>query len=220
MRNPIQADAKSNNLFKSLSGKVRAACAATALSLLGATSAFAVPVTYTIQTDMTGVLNGAAVSGPLTITATADTDNMQVDDTYAWYDNLSVVFTLAGYGSFSGSPSHFSMSANGPWLDFQMVSTIDPWNTYGIHFENAGADGYALQSLASAGPMTFDTTANYAGDLETEAGMFRIGSASNLTFQATLASASAVPEPGSLSLFLGAGLLLAARRRKQAKEIS
>lgn len=56
---------------KPISSKLRAICAAAALTVLAATNASAVPVTYIFHGDLAGAINGTAVNGALTIALAA-----------------------------------------------------------------------------------------------------------------------------------------------------
>ena len=74
-----QAANKTSGLFKSMSGKLRAACVVGAMTVLAASNAAAVPATYTFHWDnISGTLAGQAITGPLTITYSADTDALHV----------------------------------------------------------------------------------------------------------------------------------------------
>lgn len=210
----------STKLLKALSCNVRTACAVAALAMLGATSAQAVPVTYTFRTDMVGSMDGVAVSGPLTITALGDTDNKVLSASGRSYDitDLSVTFNLAGYGTFAASPG----------VDFAIKSFYIPGDVSfwmgpnaAMHLENDGSSAYDMSTDMSGGPYSYTWSDNYQGLISTSAGMFQINNSNApITFQAEVGSAAAVPEPDSLALFGGAGaaLLLASRCRKQARQ--
>ena len=225
MRSLNQAAASTKSLFKSMSGKLRASCAAAALGLLAATSASAVPVTYLFRGDFDGAINGTEVHGPLTITATGDTDEIRLPEepgdfsSYSTMNtSLSVNFDLAGYGSFSASPAWATIWTRGTSeIDFGLENPNEGTVPGFALFSDSG-QGYDMSSFASAGPLALDLLFFAPGTVETGAGSLRLDNMSNITFQA-IVQTNAVPEPGSLALFGGAGLalLLAGRRRKPAK---
>ncbi|KAL0630309.1 hypothetical protein Q9L58_010844, partial [Maublancomyces gigas] len=116
-------------LFKGFASKLRAACAGAALTLVGAISVSAAPVTYKFDLQSTSAtLNGVSYSGPMTIFAQGDTNNVQIY--HEVYANLpttdSILFvvplkiTLTGFGTFSFLDIAFIHSYNQDNFWFQI----------------------------------------------------------------------------------------------------
>jgi len=188
-RNPVRTASP----IAPLLGRLRAACAVTVRALLALAGASTRPVTYTIRCNMVGSLNGAPVSGPLTITATGDTNDMippdGEDHPYAWSSDLRVTFALAGHGSFSGNPSHFLIASAGPTLGFLMMSPDEPDGTPGFLLKTSRACGYDVGSVASAQPIAYERAHPYPGTIHTQAGWLRIDSVAQCEFRAVVADA-------------------------------
>jgi hypothetical protein len=227
MSSPSKAIHAVSTLLGHVPMAVRASCAATAVTLLAATGVAAAPITYTIRADVSGSMTGfdgvvAMVSGPLTITAVGDTNDAppKDGDTYTYSGLLSTSFDLAGFGVFSGAPSLFALGTMGPQLMFNWLSSTNGFG--GFQMTAADGQGYSLESGASAGPLAYDTFQIDRAAFDTAVGWFDLSSVTNASFQATVASPAAVPEPASLSLVAGAGLalLLVANRRQKAKPVA
>ncbi|MDB5847114.1 MAG: hypothetical protein JWP29_866 [Rhodoferax sp.] len=218
-------------LWKTIARKLRGSCAAAALTVLATTSAFAVPVTYIFRGDFEGAINGVPVSGPLTISASGDTDGVQRDKIaevfggvgsyYSTEYGMSVLFDLAGYGSFSASPMPASISTMG---NYNIIFGLGPQlsTVTGFRIFSGSSGVYDLLSFESAGPFSLEYQNVFPGLAETGAGLLQFDNISNVTFQAVIGTANAVPEPDSFSLFCGAwgALLLTARRRKLAQRVN
>jgi hypothetical protein len=236
----MRNSAEPANFFKSMSGKLRASCAVAALGLLAATSASAAAVTYSFELQsFNATLDGVSYSGPMTIVAQGDTNNLQIVDgsspgfTYvvSYLVNMTATVNLAGFGTFSILAPVTVWS--GMWDDgagyagSQIGMFGGSPDGFDFGLGPTGSANYDVGSLASGGPVGISADAGWFNgyNTETTAGIFNVtelrnGSPRiNGTFTAVVqADANAVPEPDSLALFGGAGvaLLLAARRRKPA----
>lgn len=231
MRNSTQLG-QSGSLSKSVFGKLGTACAVAALALLGATSAQAVPVTYTYQYDnIVAQMDGVDISGPLTITAVGDSDFRQTTDYpggngYLYTETVqptsSFTFNFANFGTFSLTSPMYVYSAIDTYGSSYLGFRTDSYSSHATNEFDSQPALYDLSSGISAGPMAggdliafvFDEMTTTGGHFVTDPNQRGVP----LVFTASV-DTTAVPEPASLSLFAGAGIaLLLARRRKQANQ--
>lgn len=218
-----KATRETSNQFGRFTAKLCASCAIAVLAFAGATSASAVPVTYTIQADAMGSVSNelgpTLFNGAVTITAIGDTSDTVQDwlHTDVWTTGmLSVTFDIAGLGSYAGNPSFYGIATRGAQLEFASLAADGSMTL--MELQAADGIGYALQSNASAGPLGYDID-TFAGTFQTALGTIAFNSLSNITFQAEVADVEAVPEPGSIQLIAGAGLALVATARRRRKAL-
>ncbi|MGA8548982.1 MAG: PEP-CTERM sorting domain-containing protein [Stellaceae bacterium] len=178
-------------------------------ALLGATPAFAVPITYTEQAVASGSLDGVAFTdAAVVLTMTNDTGNVT---------GSAPIFTNSGTSTVSvagGAPETFTNT----------TLVFSNQNTPAVGFATESVDilddvsaSFATYDLTTAiGPIVGTPIFDAGGSFDTNSGAFILNSVpGNVTFTATLA---AVPEPSALALLaVGlAGLFGVARRRQNS----
>jgi hypothetical protein len=168
---------------------------------------FGGPITYTYDGSGAGTLNGQQFNGAFTFTAQADTSNIT-----PWADagggpqntHLSATLAIAGLGVFDVlTPSHTWLAQNccgglGANLSSNWITLSTP------AFVSVG---YGLDT--SFGPIvnTAPSNVNQFNGVSTSGGILNFQSIETVTF--TASTGPGVPEPGTLSVFVGGlGLIL------------
>jgi hypothetical protein len=190
--------------------------------VLGASIAYAVPITYTFTGTATGTLGSTPFTNAmLTISVTLDTNNI-LNPSSGFFQNPyapnAATFSIGGIGSGT-------LSNNGAVLGSQTqllgnVRIAD--NTVGalivIGDTLIGSTALASYSLATPiGPLGPETTSPFSfPTVPTSSGSLAVTSIANMTFQATVSSAGlATPIPPSLYLCLGGLACLGFYRARQ-----
>jgi len=177
-------------------------------TLLGASSAFAVPITYTEQAVGSGSLDGVAFTdASVVLTMINDTGN--VTGSAPVFTNLgTLTVSVAG-----GAPETFTNTTHA--FSNQRVTTVGFTETVDI-LDDVSASFATYDLTTAIGPITGTPIIDASTSYPTSSGAFNLSSVSgNVTFTATLA---AVPEPSALALLAAAlaGLFGIARLRQKS----
>ena len=188
---------------------------AMALTLSVLTGARAAPASYIFVGDIVGTLDGAAVSGLLTLTVAGDTDDVFTSGQAQFLsDSIVSTFDLAGVGSFTVSnPAYVFARPDLGFVGFGVQGLVSCCDI--IQILSPVLVGYDLND--ATGPVAGapnPSLADWVG-VPTSAGLFTVTSMVDNTFQAVIGTA-AVPEPAmpALLALAGAGAWTAGRRRK------
>ncbi len=177
-------------------------------TLLGASSAFAVPITYTEQAVGSGSLDGVAFTNA-TVVLTMVNDTANVTGSAPLFTNYGTsTVSVAG-----GAPETFTdrtevfSAQSAPSVGFADMTLL-------VDILDDVSASFATYDLTTAiGPIIGTPVINATQFFPTDSGAFNLsGITGNVTFTATLA---AVPEPSALALLSAglAGLLGLARIR-------
>ena len=190
---------------------------AMSVTLLALTGARAMPATYLFAGDIVGTLDGAAVSGRLTLTVAGDTDDLYFSGpAQKLSDPIVSTFELAGVGSFTVSnPAYLFARPDAGIVGFGVEGLASCCDI--IQILSPVFAGYDLSHAIGpvAGPPN-PSLSDWVG-VPTSAGLFTVTSMFDNTFQAVIGNAT-VPEPGMppLLALAGAGAWMASRRRNGA----
>ena len=179
-------------------------------AILGANSAFAVPITYTEQAAATGSLDGNPFTDA-TVVLTMINDTANVFGGPTLFENIGTVTVSVGGGpseTFTNETEVFSSQSSPASAGFSdLTQTFDMLDTV--------SDLFATYDLrTSIGPISGAPLISPGVSFPTDSGAFILTTVTgNATFTATL---TAAPEPTSLALlgaaFAGFGVI---RRRKK-----
>lgn len=187
---------------------------AAAFVLLAASSAGATPATYRFTGDIVGTLDGAAVSGLLTLDVVGDTDDLVLSPPAQLLAAAVATFSLPGSGDFTVTNTFYAFAR--PDLartGFGVNGIPDCCDIIGVN--NSVLAGYDMND--PIGPVSAATNPSIADfhDIPTSAGLFSVTAMRNVTFQALIGGT--VPEPGLPALlWVAAAAAVLARRRTGA----
>ena len=187
--------------------------------LTGASYAGATPITFTETVTASGSLGASSFTSTMvTLTATGDTSNVIVKGPgWYWLEGVPISINVASLGITA------SLTDTGVIGSCQPNACPSTSSAGGL-FGDVSQDRDILDTLSSAfstyklttsiGPITGTNLINPSTGFNTNDGVFRITSADNPTFTASVGS-TATPEPSAmalLSLGLAVGLKLLRRR--------
>ena len=174
-----------------------------------AVTAYAAPIKYTYSVKAYGSLGDGAFTGPITITAIADTADVTLDDPHENTFTVPVSLATVEVPGFPKATFTIPTIAVGSIGSFSRAGFSAPVQDRAILFAYGPAfPGYDLKS--EIGPVDATAAYNAVEPFATDLGMFSIyGVFSDVTFRATL-----VPEPSTATLLL-LGMLVCPCRRRQ-----
>jgi hypothetical protein len=186
-------------LVRARASGLAGAVLATFISLCGCVGAQATSIIYTFSGVGSGDLGADAFNNAsFTITSTADTSQIiNPMPGILHVPDMTATISVSGVGS--GTFDISTINVDGQDGNAR-VGFSDPVQNLAILFvENAAFATYDLNT--PIGPLSGAPSFNSGAQFGTTAGNFSLTSVSTATFQAT-----AVPEPGTISLFAVAGL--------------
>jgi MYXO-CTERM domain-containing protein len=193
---------------------LRCGLAALAASLALASTAHAETASYVFRGDISGVLGGVAVSGPLTLTVIGNTDDVTDNGNTAMLDTgLVATFELPGFSPFTvTNPTYVFVNRTAPAVGFGVMNI--PICCDIIQHRIATYAGYDL--LSSVGPLAAPANPSLVDwvDVPTSAGLFTVGTMTNNVFEAQVGSP--VPEAPTWALWLAGAALIGRLRRQPA----